>query len=146
MSDKKIRMGQSFKSAMAEMAMLDSEILNEAEEEAFAAIEKRMDIVGQNGNDGVVYEKPMNDVPPSRYHVRNIWHNEEWVDFYMFYDQLKLNKPHEIGDSAIEHALKKASQAGMRSGGKTKLQDIEEAIWSLQNAAEMIRKAGEVKL
>jgi len=79
------------------------------------------------------------EAPPSPYHVKNIWGHAEYIDFYMYYDQLKLGKPHEVGDSAIEHALKKASQAGLRSGGKSKIQDLEEAARSLLQAVEQIK-------
>lgn len=80
--------------------------------------------------------------PPSKYHVRNIWKDQEYIDFYMYYDQLKVGQPHQVGDSSIEHAMKKLSAAGMRSGGKSKVQDLKEAIWSLNNAIEMIEKSG----
>lgn len=78
--------------------------------------------------------------PPSKYHVRNIWKDQEWVDFYMLYDQYRLGKTHQVGDSAIEHAWKKITQAGERSGGKSRIEDLEEAIWSLQNAVKMIKE------
>ncbi len=59
---KKINMETSFKAAMEEAAMIDATI---EEDEAFQAIEKRMDNIGQNGNDGLVYEKPgMINKPP----------------------------------------------------------------------------------
>ena len=58
----------------------------------------------------------------------------------MMYDQCRIGKPHQVGNSAIEHAWKKITQAGERSGGKSKVQDLEEAIWSLQNAVEMIKE------
>lgn len=80
-------------------------------------------------------------VPPSKYHVRNLWKNQDWIDFYHMYDQFKLGKPHEVGDSAIEHAWKKLTCAGERSGGKSKIQDLEEAIWSLKNAINMIKES-----
>jgi hypothetical protein len=81
------------------------------------------------------------DAPPSPYHVRNIWKNAEWIDFYRMYDMLKAGKVHEVGDSAIEHAMKKLTALGLRSGGKSKIQDIEEAIWSLQNAIKDIKES-----
>lgn len=81
--------------------------------------------------------QPEKDVPPSKYHVKNIWKDEEWLDFYMIYDMQKVGKPHQIGDSAIEHAMKKLPAPGMRHT-KTRIQDIKEAIWSLQNAVKMI--------
>jgi hypothetical protein len=78
---------------------------------------------------------------PSPYHVRNIWKDAEWIDFYRMYDMLKSGKVHQVGDSAIEHAMKKLAALGQRSGGKSKIQDIEEAIWSLQNAIKDIKES-----
>jgi hypothetical protein len=81
------------------------------------------------------------EAPPSPYHVRNIWKDTEWIDFYRMYDMLKAGKVHEVGDSAIEHAMKKLTALGLRSGGKSKIQDLEEAIWSLQNAIKDIKES-----
>lgn len=84
--------------------------------------------------------KPANQTPtaPSKYHVKNIWQNCEYIDFYQMYDMYKLGKPHEVGDSAIEHAWKKITVAGNRSGGKSKLQDLREAVDSLNRAIDDI--------
>jgi hypothetical protein len=75
---------------------------------------------------------------PSKYHVKNIWQNFEFIDFYQMYDMYKLGNPHEVGDSAIEHAWKKITVAGNRSGGKSKLQDLREAVDSLNRAIDDI--------
>ena len=40
-------------------------------------------------------------------------------------------------NTAVIHARKKLMALGMRSGGKTRKQDIEEAIWSLQEALKL---------
>ena len=40
-------------------------------------------------------------------------------------------------NTAVIHARKKLMAIGMRSGGKTRKQDIEEAIWSLQEALKL---------
>ncbi len=59
---KKINMGTSFNTAMSEMAHLDALA---AEEEEFQRIEERMNVIGQKGNDGLIYEKPdMVNSPP----------------------------------------------------------------------------------
>ena len=79
-----------------------------------------------------------NTTSPSKYHVKNIWQNCEFIDFYQMYDMYKLGKPHEVGDSAIEHAWKKITVAGNRSGGKSKLQDLREAVDSLNRAIDDI--------
>lgn len=42
---------------------------------------------------------------------------------------------HKVG-----HAIKKLLAAGQRSGGKSELQDLQEALWSLQEA---IKEKGE---
>lgn len=81
-----------------------------------------------------------NTTAPSKYHVKNIWQNCEFIDFYQMYDMYKLGKPHEVGDSAIEHAWKKITDPGNRSGGKSKLQDLREAVDSLNRAIDDIER------
>ncbi len=76
--------------------------------------------------------------PPSKYHVRNIWQDEEWLDFYTVWDAIKLGKNYQVGDSAIEHAIKKGFAIGERSGGKSRVQDLKDMIWSLERAVELI--------
>lgn len=83
------------------------------------------------------------DESPSKYHVKNLWKNRDYIDFYMAYDMFREGKPHCVGDSAIEHAWKKLTCAGARSGGKSKIQDLEEAKWSIQNAINMIKEMEE---
>lgn len=78
------------------------------------------------------------DAPPSKYHVRNIWQGEEWLDFYTVWDAIKLGKTYQVGDSAIDHAMKKGFAIGERSGGKSRIQDLKEMIWSLERAVELI--------
>lgn len=46
----------------------------------------------------------------------------------------------EVTCPATQHAMKKLFALGARSGGKTKVQDLEEAIWSLQRAVELERE------
>ncbi len=76
----------------------------------------------------------------SAYHVKNIWKESDELDWYMINDMQKLGKPHEVGDSAIEHAKKKLSALGMRSGGKSKLQDLRECVTSLNIAINQIEQ------
>lgn len=78
------------------------------------------------------------NAPPSRYHVKNP--GGEWLDFYDIWGGIRIGKPYQIGDSAIEHAAKKLYAAGERSGGKSRLDDIKEARWSLDRAIEQIER------
>ena len=83
------------------------------------------------------------DPPPSKYHVRNIWQGEEWLDFYTVWDAVKLGKTYQVGDSASEHAMKKGFAIGERSGGKSRVQDLKEMIQSLERAVELIGVVGD---
>lgn len=42
-----------------------------------------------------------------------------------------------VTDPCIQHAIKKLLCSGQRNGGKTRAQDVHEAIWSLQRWEEM---------
>lgn len=70
---------------------------------------------------------------PSKYHRRI---RDEWVDVY------DILAAYNTGSAAIDHAIKKLLVPGGRSGGKSRVQDIEEAIWSLQRALEKERENG----
>ena len=59
------------------------------------------------------------------------------IDFYDFWDAFHVGKPHEAGDSAIEHAVKKLILPGQRHA-KSKMEDIDEAITSLYRAKQQI--------
>jgi hypothetical protein len=89
-------------------------------------------------DDYIKAKSARDNTAPSKYHVKNIWQNFEFIDFYQMYDMYKLGNPHEVGDSAIEHAWKKITVAGNRSGGKSKLQDLREAVDSLNRAIDDI--------
>ena len=92
----------------------------------------------ENSSGDINDEDINTDHPPSKYHVRNIWQDEEWLDFYTVWDAIKLGKNYQVGDSAIEHAIKKGFAIGERSGGKSRVQDLKEMIWSLERAVELI--------
>ena len=96
----------------------------------------------ENSSGDINDEDINTDPPPSKYHVRNIWQGEEWLDFYTVWDAIKLGKNYQVGDSAIEHAMKKGFAIGERSGGKSRVQDLKEMIWSLERAVELIEARG----
>lgn len=124
--NKKIKMGTSFKTAMEEAAMLDATI---EEDEAFQAIEKRMDSIGQNGNDGLVYEKSaiVPEKPLTKYQ-RVI--GSEIIDVYDILVAFDVRCP------ARQHAIKKLLMPGIRHS-KTKVQDISEAKDSIDRALKL---------
>lgn len=43
----------------------------------------------------------------------------------------------DVTNPAVAHAIKKLLAAGQRSGGKDRLQDMREAIWSIERAVEI---------
>lgn len=59
-------------------------------------------------------------------------------------DIYRILRAYPIGDSAIEHAVKKLLRCG--AGHKTKAQDVAEAIQSLQRWQEMEREDAGDKL
>jgi len=92
------------------------------EEEEWIAAEKRMEAIGQNGNDGDHY-----DAPPSKYHVLI---KGQRVDVYDVLSAYGVTNP------ADAHAIKKMLCPGKR-GVKDGIQDRTEAIVSLQRAIEL---------
>lgn len=59
-------------------------------------------------------------------------------DYYDYCDALNKDKTYQAGDAAIEHARKKLTNPGGRSGGKDRLKDVTEAKISLERAIEQI--------
>ena len=57
--------------------------------------------------------------------------NEPYIGHFDVYDVLNAFSP---PSEQIRHAVKKLLVTGGRLGGKTALQDIDEAIWSLEEA------------
>lgn len=79
-----------------------------------------------------LFKDPVPEVQrPSKYHrcIRGMW-----VDVY------DILAAYQTDSAAIDHAIKKLLAPGSRSGGKSRVQDIEEAIWSLQRALEKERE------
>lgn len=77
--------------------------------------------------------------PPSIYHFKNP--GGEWLDFYDVWDALMINKgTHELGDSALGHAFKKAMAPGKRTGGKSRLKDFKEMAWTFNRAIEQMEQ------
>ena len=91
------------------------------EDEAWAEAEKRMDAIGQNGGTGEHYEaKSLEERYPQYYKsVRHL----EFVDVYQVHNLFAI----EDWSGCIQHASKKLLLSGVRTGGKTKRQDVEEA-------------------
>lgn len=59
------------------------------------------------------------------------------IDFYDIWDAYHEGKPHKLGDSAIQHAVKKLLIPGERHA-KTRVEDIDEAIASLLRAKQQL--------
>ncbi len=87
--------------------------------------EKRMDPIGQNGNDGHYDELENNK---SKYH-REI-KKGVMVDVYDVLNAFEVVNP------AMQHALKKMLAPGKR-GAKDTIQDMKEAIQSIERAIEL---------
>ncbi len=60
------------------------------------------------------------------------------MDYYDYCDALNKDKVYQAGDSAIEHARKKLTDPGGRSGGKSRYKDVEEARNTLNRALEQM--------
>ena len=91
------------------------------EDEAWAEAEKRMDAIGHNGGTGDHYAaKSLEERYPQYYKsVRHL----EFVDVYQVHNLFAI----EDWSGCIQHASKKLLLSGVRTGGKTKRQDVEEA-------------------
>ena len=99
--------------------------------------EKRMDIVGTNGNDGLHYHPIMTEEEETEYapaEKRSKYHVEirpgAWVDVYDVLTAYRVTNP------ADAHAIKKMLCPGKR-GVKSANQDRREAIISLGRAIEL---------
>jgi hypothetical protein len=95
---------------------------NAEEEEAWQAAEERMDIIGHNGGTGDHYE-----APASKYHVQI---KGQWIDVYDILAAYNVTNPEDA------HAIKKMLCHGQR-GVKGGIQDMQEAVVSLQRAIEL---------
>jgi hypothetical protein len=104
------------------------------EDEAWADAERRMDTIGQNGNTAEHYDEPPVREKYGAYHkdVRHL----DTIDVYETHRLFNV----EDTSGCIQHASKKLLLSGVRTGGKTKLQDIEEARDTLNRWLEMERR------
>lgn len=73
----------------------------------------------------------------SPYH-KNIRRNAEGLS-----DVYDVLRAFEVTDPAVAHAVKKLLAPGKRNGGKPLLQDLDEAIWSLNSAKEALGEESE---
>jgi hypothetical protein len=104
------------------------------EDEAWADAERRMDTIGQNGNTAEHYDEPPEREKYGAYHkdVRRL----DSIDVYETHRLFAIDDP----SGCLQHASKKLLLSGVRTGGKTKLQDIEEARDTLNRWLEMERR------
>ena len=88
--------------------------------------EQRMDIIGQNGNDGLHYEKPQHG-KVNRYakQVVGLDGTKTTIDAYRLLDAFDV-RSHELA-----HAIKKLLMPGLRHD-KSAEQDLLEAIQSIE--------------
>jgi hypothetical protein len=112
---------------------LDSPFTSPEEDEAWADAERRMDTIGQNGNTAEHYDAPPVREKYGAYHkdVRRL----DSIDVYETHRLFAIDDP----SGCLQHASKKLLLSGVRTGGKTKLQDIEEARDTLNRWVEMER-------
>ena len=59
------------------------------------------------------------------------------ISKYNKLDIYRILKLYEVNDPCLQHAIKKLLCAGKRGGGKNFLQDVNEAMQSLQRFLEM---------
>lgn len=94
----------------------------DATEKVWPESEERVNIIGQNGNDGLVYEQKQNKYERP---IIGLNGTKTTVDVYRVLDAFKTES------AAIDHAVKKLLCAGIRHQ-KDRKQDLEEAIKSIQ--------------
>jgi len=120
--------------------------------ELMEAAEERMNIIGQNGNDGLVYEEPsqyqkdlqkyyskigldvVSDVAfPKEENKYKVKCKGVEIDVYDVLWAFDVINP------AIQHAIKKLLKGGER-GYKDESQDYKEAVQSINRAIELIKE------
>jgi hypothetical protein len=131
------------------------------EDEAWADAERRMDTIGQNGNTAEHYDAPplklhseeekmqkiISDLkvaehykePPVREKYGAYQKDVRHLDTIDVYETHRLFNVEDTS-GCIQHASKKLLLSGVRTGNKTKLQDIEEARDTLNRWLEMERR------
>lgn len=131
--------------------------------ELMEAAEERMNIIGQNGNDGLVYEEPSQYQKDLKKYYSTIG-NESAQDFEMrewienAASIIKTKEPNKykvkckgvdidvydvltafnVTNPAIQHAVKKLLKGGAR-GYKNETQDYKEAVQSINRGIELIK-------
>jgi len=93
---------------------------------------KRMEQIAQNGNGGEVYDELENN--KSKYHRE--------IKKGVFVDVYDVLSAFEVVNPAMQHALKKMLAPGKR-GAKDTIQDMKEAIQSIERAIELEKEKGE---
>lgn len=78
--------------------------------------------------------------PRSKYHMENLCKGVDEVDYYRVMDIFRIGRPRQVGDSAVEHAIKKLLIPGER-GAKGRIQDLEEAVRSIKEAIKMVEES-----
>lgn len=78
--------------------------------------------------------------PRSKYHMENLCKGVDEVDYYRVMDIFRIGRTRQIGDSAVEHAIKKLLIPGER-GAKGRIQDLEEAVRSIKEAIKMVEES-----
>lgn len=98
--------------------------------------ESRIDTIGQNGNEGLHYEKEQQEWEVNKY-KRKVGDTGLYLDVYDVIAVFDINNP------ALQHALKKILCTGQR-GYKDFEQDTKEAIQALERAPD-VQKLMELK-
>jgi len=93
--------------------------------------EKRMDPIGQNGNEGEHYAELE--------HNKSKYHRE--IKKGVLVDVYDILSAFEVVNPAMQHALKKMLAPGKR-GAKDTIQDMKEAIQSIERAIELEQEKG----
>ena len=91
-----------------------------------------MEQIAQNGNGGEVYDELENN--KSKYHRE--------IKKGVFVDVYDVLSAFEVVNPAMQHALKKMLAPGKR-GAKDTIQDMKEAIQSIERAIELEKEKGE---
>lgn len=93
----------------------------------------RIDVIGQNGNDGQHYQeeaKPMTMADRYPKYYKDVRHLDA-VDVY------RVHRLFNVTDNELHHASKKILLCGVRTGGKPVRKEIEEARDTLNRWLEI---------
>lgn len=98
--------------------------------------EKRMDNIGQNGNDGHYERKVVEHDKKNKYSRKIKTISLGNVDHAIYVDVYDVLTAFEVVNPAMAHAVKKMLAPGQR-GVKDTVQDMKEAIQSIERAIEL---------